>query len=127
MQILLDTQVYLWALESSPRLTAAAVDFIQQADQVYVSAASVWEACVKIAIGKLDADPAHLLASIENSGFVELKIEARHAVVVAGLPLWHRDPFDRLLIAQALDGPFVLLTADSTLTRCSELVQLINV
>ncbi len=86
-----------------------------------VSAASIWEAAVKVAIGKLDVVPDDLVAGI-GGGFAELPVSARHAARVSTLPQQHRDPFDRLLRPQAIHEPLHLLTADVALRRYSELV-----
>ena len=123
MKLLLDTQIYLWVLDDSPRLSQRAREIIMAADQVLVSAATIWEAAIKIALGKLRVDPALLVAEIARSGFIELPILARHAAAVSALPMHHKDPFDRLLIAQALTEPARLLTADSVLQSYSELVE----
>lgn len=123
MKLLLDTQIYLWILNDSPRLSQRAREIILAADQVLVSAATIWEAAIKIALGKLRVDPALLVAEIARSGFIELPILARHAAAVSALPMHHKDPFDRLLIAQALTEPARLLTADSVLQSYSELVE----
>ena len=72
------------------------------ATEVYVSAASIWEIAIKSGLGKIKADPRRLAQAIEASGFIELPVTARHAAGVALLPEHHRDPFARLLIAQAL-------------------------
>lgn len=125
MRILLDTHVYLWFLADSPRLPKKARTKISQADDVFVSAASIWEATIKAGLGKLDVDPADLVAGIEASGFVELPVRARHAARVDALPREHRDPFDRLLLAQALEEPMRFLTADGALAAYSELVDVI--
>lgn len=123
MSYLLDTQIYLWFVADSPRLSRAAKALILEADRVFVSAASIWEAAIKKAIGKLAGDPDELAASIEPSGFVELSITAAHAARVARLPRIHDDPFDRLLVAQAMHEPLRLITADRLLARYSELVE----
>jgi PIN domain nuclease of toxin-antitoxin system len=125
VRLLLDTHVFLWFLADSPKLTKKARTRIERADDVFISAASIWEATIKSGIGKLDVDPAELVAGIEASGFAELPIRARHAARVALLAREHRDPFDRILLAQAIDEPLRLLTADSTLEAYSELVELI--
>lgn len=125
MRLLLDTHVFLWFLADSPKLTRKARTRIRRADQVFVSAASIWEATIKAGLGKIDADPAELLAGIEASGFMELPVCARHAVRVADLAGEHRDPFDRLLLAQAIEEPLRLLTANDTLAGYSELVEVI--
>ena len=124
MRLLLDTQIYLWYLADSPKLSKKARAQIAEADEVFVSAASIWEAAIKIGIGRLRAVPPDLVAGIAGSGFVELPVSAKHAAAVATLPTHHRDPFDRLLIAQAHGEPMRLLTADGLLTRYSDLVEL---
>jgi PIN domain nuclease of toxin-antitoxin system len=125
VRYLLDTQVYLWFLADSSRLSRKARTLIAGAERVFVSAASVWEAAIKQAIGKLAAAPDDLVAGIEGSGFIELPVTAAHGARVAGLPELHRDPFDRLLVAQAMHEPLHLLTADTALQRYSELVLLV--
>jgi PIN domain nuclease of toxin-antitoxin system len=93
-----------------------------EAAEIFVSAASVWEIAVKAKIGKLEGDPHAFAAAIVERGFRELVISARHAAMVYDLPLYHRDPFDRLLIAQAVSEPLRLLTVDRMLGQYSELV-----
>jgi PIN domain nuclease of toxin-antitoxin system len=122
VRLLLDTQVYLWYLADSRKLSAKARAEIASAEEVFVSAASIWEAAVKVAIGKLNADPDDLVAGISASGFAELPVSARHAARVVTLPQHHRDPFDRLLVVQAIHEPLHFLTADAALRRYSELV-----
>ena len=89
---------------------------------VFVSAVSIWEIAIKSRIGRLEGDPNEFVDAIEKSGFQELAIVARHAAMVHALPLYHRDPFDRLLVAQALSEPLRLLTADRVLSQYSEMV-----
>ncbi len=125
MRLLLDTHIYLWFLVDSPRIRAGISDQIAEADEVLISAASIWEAAIKIGLGKLDADIADLVKGIKASGFSELPVDTRDASVVASLPPIHSDPFDRLLVAQALSGPFRLLTADPTVAKYSDVVQLV--
>ncbi len=122
MRLLLDTQVYLWYLADSRKLPASARREIAGAEEVFVSAASIWEAAIKAGLGKLNAAADDLVAGIGASGFAELPVSARHAARVRTLPQHHRDPFDRLLVAQALHEPLHLLTADAPLRRYSELV-----
>lgn len=122
MRLLLDTHIYLWVVMDSPRLAAAARSAIESAEQTFVSAASIWEIGIKARLGKIEADPDQLVAAIENSGFVELPVRAVHAAAAARLPLHHNDPFDRLLVAQAVSEPLRLLTADAALVRYSDLV-----
>lgn len=121
----MDTHIYLWFLVDSPRIRAGISDQIAEADEVLISAASIWEAAIKIGLGKLDADIADLVKGIKASGFSELPVDTRDASVVASLPPIHSDPFDRLLVAQALSGPFRLLTADPTVAKYSDVVQLV--
>ncbi len=125
MRLLLDTHIVLWALTASPRLKSETVSFIKAADEVYVSAASIWEVAIKVRLGKLAADLPALVAAVSASGFSQLPITAAHAAGVAQLPLLHNDPFDRLLISQALAEPLRLVTADSLLAPYSDLVVLV--
>ena len=125
MRILLDTQVFLWFLGDSRRLSPVGRTLISAAEEVYVSAASIWEVAIKVSIGKLKAVPEDVYHGIDASGFTELPIRAAHATGVAGLPPHHRDPFDRLLVAQALLEPLLLVTADGELAAYSPLVRVI--
>jgi len=122
MRLLLDTHIFLWAVSGSPLLKPAIRRTIESADQVYVSAASIWEVAIKARLGKIEADPGELAAAIEASGFIELPVRAAHAAAVARLALHHADPFDRLLVAQAMTEPLRFLTADAVLAQYSELV-----
>jgi PIN domain nuclease of toxin-antitoxin system len=124
MRLLLDTHIFLWAVAGSPLLKAAARRTIESADEVYVSAASIWEVAIKARLGKIEADPIALIAAIGASGFVELPVSAEHAAGVALLAPRHNDPFDRLLIAQALAEPLRFLTADALLVQYSDMVVL---
>ena len=124
MRLLLDTHILLWAVAGSASLKPAARQVIETADRVYVSAASIWEVAIKSRLGKIDVDLGQLVAAIESSGFEELPVRAVHAIGVAGLAPHHNDPFDRLLIAQAMAEPLHFLTADAVLAQYSELVML---
>lgn len=123
MRLLLDTHIYLWWLQDHQNLSQAARTRIMAATEVYISSASIWEASIKIGIGKLHADIDQLVAEITNSGFKELPVSARHAAMVTNLRDIHHDPFDRMLIAQAMCEPLRLLTADTILADYSELVE----
>jgi PIN domain nuclease of toxin-antitoxin system len=125
MRILLDTQLYLWFLADSAKLSAKARTYIIDAEDVFVSAASIWEAAIKIGLDRLEVSVDHLIQGIAASGFIELPITARHSATVANLPSHHRDPFDRLLIAQALHEPLRLLTVDTSLSPYTDLVELV--
>jgi PIN domain nuclease of toxin-antitoxin system len=122
MRLLIDTQIFIWAVMGSSKLNPQARRIMLDATEVFVSAASIWEIAIKARLGKLDGDPSEFVAAIDQSGFRELVISARHAAMVHILPQHHRDPFDRLLIAQALCEPLRLLTADSMPGQYSELV-----
>lgn len=126
MRLLLDTHVFLWCIRSDRRLSKAARFKILNASEVYVSSASIWEATIKIKFKKLDADVDQIVEAISESGFSELPITIYHAAAVSRLPEIHRDPFDRILIAQAVSEPLTLLTADAELKSYSELVEVIE-
>ena len=115
MRLLLDTPVFLWTVTGDSRLKAAGRKLISRADAVYVSAASIWEIAIKARPGKIEADAEVLACAIEDSGLIELPVSAEHAAAVARLPLHHADPFDRLLLAQALTVPLRFFTADRAL------------
>ncbi|MDA8193712.1 MAG: type II toxin-antitoxin system VapC family toxin [Thermaerobacter sp.] len=125
MRLLLDTHVFLWYVADSRELSERTREIIAKADEVFVSAASIWEAAIKVGLGKLEAPLADLVSGISASGFQELPVICRHAILVASLPQVHRDPFDRLLIAQAIDGPLKLLTADPVFREYTELAELV--
>lgn len=122
MRLLLDTHVFLWAVAGSTKLKPATRRLIEAADEVYVSAASIWEVAIKSRLGKIDADVDELVAAITDSGFFELPVRSLHASATRQLPLHHNDPFDRLLVAQALSEPLRLLSADAIMTRYTDLV-----
>jgi PIN domain nuclease of toxin-antitoxin system len=128
MRLLLDTHVLLWAIGNSPRLGAAARAVLEDmANEVMFSAASIWEIAIKAGLGRSDfaVRPEVIAREARVAGFTELPVHANAAALVADLPLHHRDPFDRLLVAQAMVEPMRLYTADPSLTRYSELVTLI--
>ena len=110
MNLLLDTGVLIW-WDEGRRLAAGARRAIAKADAVYVSAASAWEIAIKVGLGRLHPTRTVEQAATE-SGFLELPVTFRHAEIVAGLPAHHRDPFDRLLIAQAEAERLTLVTRD---------------
>src|ERR1700688_5307035 len=107
MRILLDTHVFLWSVKDDRRLSKATKRLILEADDVYISSASIWELAIKIKVKKLSLDIDQLKSSIVDSDFLELPVTAHHAAKVAHLPLLHRDPFDRILIAQAICEPLI--------------------
>ena len=123
MRILLDTHLLLWSLSQPSKLSAPARRKIDAAE-VYVSAASIWEIGIKSALGKLDANPREILDGIEPAGFSLLAVSGVHAARVAELPPLHKDPFDRMLVAQALVEPMILLTNDGALQGYGSFVNL---
>lgn len=117
MAYLLDTHTLLWWLADDPALPGPVREIIRDPNQaMLVSAASSWEISIKRALGKLRA-PDELLAILEEEGFQELPISWAHAQQAGRLPPIHRDPFDRMLIAQALLQGMTLLTADADIAR----------
>jgi PIN domain nuclease of toxin-antitoxin system len=122
MRILLDTHIFYWLFYDQHKLPSAARTILDDADAVFVSAVSLWEIAIKVRVGKLNADIPELLSSLEAANLIELPVLARHTPLVSILPLHHADPFDRLLIAQAITEPLHLLTADPQLKQYSELV-----
>ena len=125
MQLLLDTHVLLWSLTGDHRLGTSAVDTIADGrNVVYVSAVTVLEVVTKQALGKLRA-PADLVAAINEVGYRHLPLSLEHADAVSELPDHHRDPFDRMLIAQACTDRLTLMTHDVLMQRYD--VQLIAV
>ena len=111
MSLLLDTHVVLWWLTDDPALSDNIKDQLDHEPDVYVSAATVWEVAIKQAMGKLK-EPADLPERIRDSGFRELPITSEHAIAAGRLPLIHRDPFDRMLVAQAQRENLTLVTKD---------------
>jgi PIN domain nuclease of toxin-antitoxin system len=123
MRILLDTHIFLWLVTDDRKAKKSLRTQIEAATEVYVSAASVWEVAIKHALGKLDGDPVSFHQAIDTFGFRELPITGEHTLAVAKLPPIHKDPFDRLLIAQAITEPLTLFTADALLIEYSDLVR----
>jgi PIN domain nuclease of toxin-antitoxin system len=125
MNLLLDTHVALWAITDNPKLPQKARDLIQAAaTTVWVSAASVWEIAIKRALGKGDmpVSSQEAVRYFKESGYRFLSIAAEHAVAVESLPAHHQDPFDRILVAQALVEPMRLMTHDALVALYSDTV-----
>jgi len=125
VRLLLDTHLVLWAMQNSRALSAAAREHLRKADAVFVSAVSLWEIAIKADLGKLEVDSARLEQKLAEAGFQQLPISWSHALKLRELPPLHRDPFDRMLVAQAMSEPLRLLTHDSALTVYSDLVTLV--
>lgn len=109
--ILLDTEAFIWWDANHPRLGGNARAAIQDADEVYVSAASAWEIVIKMALGKLHTT-RRAAAAVTEAGFQELPITFEHAEAVRSLPRHHADPFDRMIIAVARSEGLTVLTSD---------------
>lgn len=128
MRLLLDTHLVLWWEANHPRLPKRVTELVRkEAEVVFVSRASLWEIAVKISIGRLKMDIVRFTHNIEQHGFEWLDIKNNHLLAVAALPAFddHRDPFDRLLVAQSQTEPLLLLTADPVLARYGSTVQLV--
>jgi PIN domain nuclease of toxin-antitoxin system len=115
MNLLLDTRVLIW-WDEGRRIAPDARRAIEEADTVYVSAASAWEVAIKTGLGRLRPSRTVEQATSE-SGFLELPVTFRHAERVTGLPPLHRDPFDRMLVAQAAVEELALVTRDPVFAR----------
>jgi len=116
VRYLLDTHVRLWLLTGSPRLPSATVERLSQADHLALSAVCVWETVIKASAGRLELPRTVrelVTVSHRDAAMTPLPLDARHALAVRDLPDLHRDPFDRLLVAQALAEQLTLVTADA--------------
>lgn len=126
MRLLLDTHVAIWAVAASRKLSQATKALIEDAhSDVYVSICSLWEIAIKSTPGRSSLAPIPLPDAImlfENAGFSLLEIKTEHLLQVANLPPIHGDPFDRLLVAQALCEPLRLVTSDKTLVAYSDTI-----
>ncbi|MEE1772137.1 type II toxin-antitoxin system VapC family toxin [Streptomyces sp. JV185] len=111
MKMLLDTHVVLWWLDDSAELTDEIKHLLDTEPSVFVSAVTPWEIAIKQALGKLEG-PEDLAERVRDSQFTSLPITAGHGVRAGGLPAHHRDPFDRILIAQAQTEGMTILTRD---------------
>lgn len=125
MRILLDTHIYLWCLNDDKRLTKSARTLIEQAENVFVSSAAIWEMIIKSKLKKLDVDIDKAINAISQSGFEELPITIKHATSLQHLDNIHRDPFDRIMVAQAICEPLRFLTSDKILKSYSDLIEVV--
>ncbi|XCY76708.1 type II toxin-antitoxin system VapC family toxin [Pseudomonas sp. CBR-F] len=124
MRILLDTHILLWALSDDPKLPAKARKLIENAAEIYVSAATFWELAIKVGLGKLNVNLDEIREYCLESGYVELPITSEHAIAVKDLEHHHRDPFDWLIIATAIIEPMKLVTADPMVAKYTSLAVL---
>ncbi len=125
MRLLLDTHIFLWVVSDNKKLGRNARKILSSADEIFISAASVWEIAIKSSAGKIKADAAAMSEAIELSGFLELPVYAAHAAMIGQLPLHHNDPFDRLLLAQAMAESLKLVTVDLQLPSYGSCVLLL--
>jgi PIN domain nuclease of toxin-antitoxin system len=116
MSLLLDTHVVLWWLADDSTLAADIKDRLDHEPDVYISPATIWEVAIKQSLGKLEK-PADLAERVRDSGFRHLNITAEHGIVAGRLPLIHRNPFDRMLIAQAQVEHLTLVTRDAHIQK----------
>lgn len=128
MRLLLDTHLIFWWLIESDRVPSKAHTLIEQSSaEVLVSRVSLWEMAIKVSTGKMHVDLPLFAQAVTDSGFLWLPIEDSHVLQVATLPLFddHKDPFDRLLVAQSLAEPAIFLTADTKLARYGSTVRVV--
>ena len=120
MRLLLDTHVVLWAAVEPERLSDEATSLIESADnEIVFSALSLWEIAIKTGRGRADfrIEVSSLRRNLLDNGYAELAVTGAHAAALAGLPSIHKDPFDRMLVAQAAVEGFTLLTSDKTIAK----------
>jgi PIN domain nuclease of toxin-antitoxin system len=128
MRFLLDTHILLWGAIEPERLSHAASALIESLDnEMVLSALSIWEIAIKTGLGRADfrVDAGMLRRSLFDNGYAELAVTGAHAAMLAGLPPIHKDPFDRMLVAQAIVEGFTLLTSDLTVAKYSGSIRLV--
>ena len=128
MRLLLDTHVALWAITDSPRLSSQARELIlTPTNRIFVSVASLWEIAIKHGLGRGDMPLSgkEAMGYFQQSGYTFLAISPEHAVGVERLPSHHQDPFDRILVSQAINEPLRLLTHDAIVAKYSDLAILV--
>ena len=128
MRLLLDTHIALWAITDSSALSAEARRYIlAPKNEVYVSAASIWEISIKhgLGCGNMPVSGSEAAEYFTQAGYMTLDISIDHAVFVEKLPVHHADPFDRMLVAQALYEPMHLLTHDKIIAAYSDTIILV--
>jgi PIN domain nuclease of toxin-antitoxin system len=128
MRLLLDTHIALWAITDSPRLAAQARSLIlNPGNSVHISTASVWEITLKHMLGRggMPVSGTQAAAHFQAAGYIELPIANAHVSMLETLPPHHADPFDRLLVAQALTEPLRLLTHDAIVSQYSDSIILV--
>lgn len=127
MNLLLDTHILLWWLNGDKKLPEKIKHLIAQPENdVYVSHISLWEMQIKIMIGRLRADLDAIIKQLPKNDFLELPSRTTHILTLSRLPMHHQDPFDRLLIAQAISEPLHFVTCDRQIARYQDLLLLID-
>jgi PIN domain nuclease of toxin-antitoxin system len=129
LNLLLDTHLLVWSAIRDKKLSKQASELIEDSDNtLWFSTASLWEAAIKAALRRPDfpIDVGNLRAALLANQFQELPVEGRHVVVFRDLPLIHKDPFDRLLVAQAQSEGILLVTVDGVLAQYGEMVRLVE-
>lgn len=120
MKLLLDTQILLWAASKPEQLSIIANKLLNDPNnELIFSAASLWEIAIKNSLGRNDfrVEPRLLRRGLLDNGYIELPITSQHAVQIDSLPQLHKDPFDRLLLAQAISEGIILITSDEQLSQ----------
>ena len=125
INLLLDTNVFLWYFWGSERINAAKPLIESEKTDVFISVATWWEIAIKVRTGKLSVDLAQLRFYAEKHAFTELPITSSYMKAYLELPALHKDPFDHMLLAQAISTPMRLITGDSFLAEYSSLVMVI--
>ena len=125
MRYLLDTHIVIWAMVGSAKLSSVARDILESTDsQLYVSSVSIWEIAIKHALRptEMPVNASQMIRFCRESGIMELPVHFRHSQRVATLPLYHNDPFDRMLVAQAMEDGMRLLSHDQKLPPYGDVV-----
>ena len=128
MNVLLDTHLLLWAAGEPEKLTAAARELLEAPENhLFFSAASLWEVAIKASLRREDfmVEPRLLRRGLADNGYNELPVTGAHAVATGGLPLIHKDPFDRILVAQAQAEGLHLITSDKLVSQYPGSIQLL--
>ena len=127
MKLLLDTHVLLWA--AADELPSSALEYIvEEENELFFSSASIWEVVIKRGLNRSDfcIDPGLLLSGLIENGYKQIQITAEHALLTGSMPLFHKDPFDRIILAQSIAEKITLLTTDKIMAKYPAPVILIS-
>lgn len=122
MRVLLDTHVALWTFTNDKRISSIRSLILSEDVEVFISVASSWKLAIQSEMGKIDISIPAFRQAIIDSGFIELPVNGLHTESLLSLPPCHNDPFDRMLVAQAISEPMRLITTNATLTQYGELI-----